>query len=135
MAVIVVTRLRLKSHSLQDEFFTSAVALLEQAKGSAGVLGSDVMAESHDTWWTCTAWQDRDAIHAYVHADPHLTAMTRLDDWCDEATFVDWDQESSALPDWQTAFQHVVADGKSAALTDASPANASREFPAPVVSA
>ena len=38
MAVIVVTRLRLKDHSYLDDFFTAAVALLEQAQGSPGIL-------------------------------------------------------------------------------------------------
>jgi hypothetical protein len=129
--VIVVTRLHLKDHSYQDEFFASAVALLEQARGSAGILGSDVMAEPNDTWWTCTAWPDRAVIKSYVGTDPHLTAMSRLDDWCDEASFVDWDQDAADLPDWQTAFRHLVADGTSADLQQPSPANATRAFTAP----
>jgi hypothetical protein len=47
-----------------------------------------------------TAWRDRAAIDAYVHADPHHVTMARLDDWCDEATFTDWEQDSAELPDW-----------------------------------
>jgi hypothetical protein len=29
-------------------------------------------------------------------------------------TFVDWEQDSAELPDWQTGYKHLVADGRSA---------------------
>jgi hypothetical protein len=56
----------------------------------------------------------------------------RLDHFCDEATFVDWEQASPDLPDWQTSWRHLTADGTAADLTHASPANQTRDFPAPV---
>jgi hypothetical protein len=34
-----------------------------------------------------------------------------------EATFVDWEQASADLPDWQTSSRHLAADGKAAELT------------------
>ena len=132
MAVIVVTRLRLRDKGVLDDFFTAAVALVEQAQKSAGNLGVDALAEANDAWWSSSAWQDRDSMRAFVGTDPHRSTMARLDDWCDEATFVDWEQSQATLPDWQTGFHHLVADGYSAPLTQASPANATRAFPAPV---
>ena len=48
MAVIVVTRLRLKDHGCLDDFFAAAVAVLEQANKSAGILGADALAEAND---------------------------------------------------------------------------------------
>jgi quinol monooxygenase YgiN len=132
MPVIVVTRLRLKDPSLLNDFFTSAVALLEQAQQSDGNLGSDVLADAHDTWWTCTAWRDRSVMRTYVHTDPHHSAMARLADWCDEATFVDWDQSTADLPDWQASYHRIIASGQAAKLTDPSPVNETREFPPPV---
>ena len=135
MPVMVVTRLRLKDPSVLDAFFTAAVAVLEQAKKSAGSLGSDALAEAHDTWWTVTAWADRAAMEAFVGAEPHLSTMARLDDWCDEATFVDWEQASPDLPDWPTSYQHIVAEGTSADLRDPSPDQRDRKFPPPVLPA
>ena len=44
MPVIMVTRLRLKDPALFDEFFASAVAVVEQAQSSKGNLGADVLA-------------------------------------------------------------------------------------------
>jgi len=65
MPVIVVTRLRLRDPALLDEFFTAAVAVLEQAKNSSGNLGADVLADAHNAWWTLTAWRERDSIQAF----------------------------------------------------------------------
>ncbi len=134
MSVIVVTRLRLKDPTFFDEFFASAVAVVEQAQNSEGNLGADVLAEANNTYWTRTAWQERDLMHAFVGSEPHLTTMSRLDEWCDEATFVDWEQASGDLPDWQDGYRHLVASGQSASLTDATDAHLARKFPAPVVS-
>jgi hypothetical protein len=134
MSVIVVTRLRLKDPTFFDEFFASAVAVVEQAQNSEGNLGADVLAEANNTYWTRTAWQERDLMHAFVGSEPHLTTMSRLDEWCDEATFVDWEQASGDLPDWQDGYGHLVASGQPASLTDATDAHLTRNFPAPVVS-
>jgi quinol monooxygenase YgiN len=132
MPVIVVTRLRLRDPSLLDEFFTHAAAVLEQALKSEGNLGADALAEAHDAWWSVTAWDDRAHMEAYVNTDPHLSTEALLDHLCDEATFVDWEQDNPQLPDWQTGWRRLVADGHSAALTHQSEANQARAFPAPV---
>jgi quinol monooxygenase YgiN len=132
MPVIVVTRLRLKDPAVLDEFFTHAVAVLEQAMKSEGNLGADALAEASNTWWSVSAWQDRARMQSYVNTEPHLSTMGLLDDFCDEATFVDWEQDAPDLPDWQTSWRHLVADGQSATLTDQSDANLTRAFPAPV---
>ena len=132
MPIIVVTRLRLRDPSLLDEFFAHAAAVLEQAIKSEGNLGTDALAEAHDAWWSVTAWDDRPHMQAYVNTDPHLSTEALLDHLCDEATFVDWEQDTPQLPDWQTSWRHLVAEGQSATLTDPSEANRTRAFPAPV---
>jgi hypothetical protein len=79
MPVIVITRLRLKDPALFDEFFASAVAVVEQARSAAGNLGADVLAEANSTYWTRTAWQKRDLMDAFVGSEPHLHTMSRID--------------------------------------------------------
>jgi hypothetical protein len=132
MPVIAVTRLRLRDHALLNDFFTAAVAALEQAKKSAGHLGSDALADANDAWWTVTAWAQRDPMRAFVDAQPHLGTMPHLDEWCDEATFVDWEQDSADLPDWQSCYQRLIAGGQVATLSHPSPEHATRAFPPPV---
>lgn len=134
MPVIVVTRLRLRDPAFFDEFFASAVAVVEQATNSAGNLGADVLADANNTYWTRTAWQGRDLMDAFVGSEPHLSTMGRIDDWCDEATFVDWEQADADLPDWQDGYGRLIASGNAASLTHATDAHHTRDFPAPVVS-
>jgi quinol monooxygenase YgiN len=133
MAVIVVTRLRLKDPALLDEFFIDAVAAIEQAQKSDGNLGVDALADASNAWWSVSAWQERRPMQSYVRSEPHQTIRSKIDHYCDEATFVDWEQDSPALPDWQTNWRHLVADGLAAELTQPSAAHQTRQFPAPVV--
>jgi hypothetical protein len=132
MPVIVVTRLRLKDPALLDEFFTAAVAATEQAQKSDGNLGVDALADTGNAWWSVSAWTGRPPMQAFVDTEPHWSISKRLDHFCDEATFVDWEQDSPDLPDWQTSWRHLTADGKVAQLTHPSEANQTRAFPPPV---
>jgi hypothetical protein len=133
MPVIVVTRLRLKDPALLDEFFTDAVAAIEQAQKSAGNLGADALADANNAWWSVSAWQARGPMEAFVGSEPHLSIQARLDHYCDEATFVDWEQASADLPDWQTSWRHLTTGGQAAQLTQPSEANQTLAFPPPVV--
>jgi len=99
MPVIVITRLRLRDPAFFDEFFTSAVAAVQQAQATEGNLAADVLAEANNTYWTRTAWQERAEMDSFVGSEPHLTTMNRVDDWCDEATFVVWEQAGGDPPD------------------------------------
>jgi hypothetical protein len=132
MPVVVVTRLRLKDPALLDEFFTDAVAAIEQATKADGNLGADALADANNAWWSVTAWQDRGRMRAFADSEPHLGITARLDHYCDEATFVDWEQASPKLPDWRTNWSRLTADGTPAELTNASAANQTRDFPPPV---
>ncbi len=76
--------------------------------------------------------QERRLMQAYVDSQPHQGISMRLDHYCDEASFVDWEQASPDLPDWQTSWRHLTADGKTAELTHPSAANQTRDFPPPV---
>lgn len=134
MPVIVITRLRLKDPAFFNEFFASAVAVVEQAQRSDGNLGAEVLAEANNTYWTRTAWGGRAEMEGFVGSQPHLGTMDRLDDWCDEATFVDWEQATAGAVDWQDGYRRLVADGQVATLTNGTAAHQARDFPAPVVS-
>ena len=79
MPIIVVTRLRLRDPALLDEFFTDAVAAIEQATKSEGNLGADALADADNAWWSVSAWQERRLMQAYVDGEPHLGIRARLD--------------------------------------------------------
>jgi hypothetical protein len=73
-----------------------------------------------------------DEFLTHAVAEPHLSTRGLADHLCDEASFVEWEQDGAKLPDWQTSWRHLVADGRSALLTNPSDANETRAFPAPV---
>jgi hypothetical protein len=116
-----------------DDFFAAASAALDAALKSDGNVHGDAIAEANNTWWTSSVWRDRGSMGSFVRTDAHRHAMGGMDDWCDEATFADWEQDDNALPDWQTAYQRLVVDGQSAKLPHGSAENDARDFPAPVI--
>jgi hypothetical protein len=67
-----------------------------------------------------------------MNTEPHLRTIGLVDRLRDEASFVEWEQDSSALSVWQTRWRRLVAGGRSATLTNASDANDTRAFPDPV---
>jgi hypothetical protein len=135
MTRIVVTRLRLRDVGFFDVFFAAAVAIVEQAQGSEGNLAAEVLAEANQTYWTRTAWRDGRAMRQFMLAEPHLSVMDQIDEWCDEATFVGWDQQEAVLPDWPDAYARLVAKGQVVDLPHASADNSGRTFPMPVLGA
>jgi heme-degrading monooxygenase HmoA len=134
MAFLVVTRLRLRDPKYLDEFVGSAFAVVDQASNSEGNLAAEVLADANETYWTRTAWTDRDAMRDFMTSEPHLGTMGHLSTWCDEATFVDWEQDEPDLPDWQAAFNRLVSDGQVAPLDHPSEHHEGRAFPSPVES-
>jgi hypothetical protein len=129
MACVSVTRLRLRDPAFFDDFFAAAVAVVEQATSSDGNIGADVLAEADNTYWTRTCWQDVGVMRRFMVNEPHRSTMGHIDDWCDEATFVNWEQEEPALPDWHVAYDRLLADGAVVQLRFPSEANATRSFP------
>jgi hypothetical protein len=132
MPVMAVTRLRLRDPADFDAFFAAAVAVAEQANASRGCLGERALADANNVFWTITGWDDRRSMIAFTQTQPHVDVAANLDTWCDEATFVDWEQAGSEFPDWKTGYEHLVAEGQVAPLTHGSPANTSLDFPPPV---
>ena len=51
--------IRDRDPALLDEFFTDAVAAIEQAQKSEGNLGADALADANDAWWSVSSWRDR----------------------------------------------------------------------------
>lgn len=134
MPRLVVTRLRLRDPSFFDDFLAAAVAVVEQAKASEGNLAADVLAEANNTYWTGTVWRDEDAMRSFMRREPHLSTMGRIDEWCDEATFVNWDQTDAQLPTWEAAYGRLCQDGVVVQLPHETAENSTRAFPAPVTS-
>ena len=111
--LIVATRLRLSGPHHRTKFLRAAAAAIRQSTTTSGNLGTEVLPEADDVYWTRTAWIDRDSMLAFVTAEPHFGMMGSLDEWCDEASFVEWEQSTPRFPEWSSVFDRLVRDGRS----------------------
>ena len=128
MALISVTRLRLRSVRYLLPFYWHSLKSARQARRAPGFLGGQLAGERGMAYWTITAWHDEAAMRAYRTAPPHLRAMPKLLDWCDEASVVHWQQDGPALPDAAEAARRMVADGRISKVRHPSPAHAARRI-------
>ena len=126
--LIVVTRLRLSHPRHRDAFLRAAASAIEQAADAPGNLGTEVLPQGNDVYWTRTAWSDRDAMVSFMTTEPHLGTMANLDEWCDEASFVEWEQPTPMFPEWTTAYDRLIRDGRSPTLNQPSPDHVTRSF-------
>lgn len=131
MAVVSITRLRVRSWRYLPVFFVAALRSARQAARSQGNLAAALLRDANRTFWTATSWTDERAMKAFMHAAPHGPIMRRLLDWCDEAALVHWTQENGALPPWPEAHARLKREGRTSKVNHPSPAHAAFEIAAP----
>lgn len=88
MALISVTRLRVRSWRYMPGFLYFALRSAAQARAAEGNLGVGLLKDARRAFWTKTAWRDEAAMRAFLRGGPHKTAMAKLAHWCDEAAVV-----------------------------------------------
>ena len=134
MALISVTRLRVRSFSYLPQFLWDTFKSMRQVERSSGFLGGRLLVNAKRVFWTMTAWKDEAAMNAYRTGGAHRNAMPKLLNWCDEAAVVHWTQESSEVPFWHEAQQYMAKEGKPSKVNHPSSAQASNHIPAPELS-
>jgi hypothetical protein len=72
-----------------------------------GMLGG----EKWLAFWTITVWDDEKSMKAFRNSDAHLRVMPRLANWCDEASFVHWEQNDESIPTAELVFQRLRDTG------------------------
>ena len=133
MAVVSITRLRVRSWRYLLPFFFAAFRALRQAKRAAGILAVSAVRDTENTFWTRTVWTTETAMKSYMLAGAHRDAMRRLLEWCDEAALVHWEQESSREPDWVEAHRRLQQEGRRSKVNHPSPAHESFQIRPPVL--
>jgi hypothetical protein len=112
MAFVSVTRLHVRKWRFLPSFVIDALRSRRQVELSAGLLGGRFATEFPFGFWTITVWADEQAMRRFRNAGDHLKAMTRLLDWCDEASYAHWQQEDSSVPSATVAFERLRDVGK-----------------------
>lgn len=141
MAFISVTRLRLRSRRYLLPFLHATWSIVRQAKRADGFVegqlarGGDpslwrrLVPEKDATFWTLTVWDDEESMRAFRNSDPHGRIMPKLLDWCDEASFVHWEQEDAELPDTAVARRAMFERGELGRVRHPSQSHAEGEIP------
>jgi hypothetical protein len=131
MHFVSVTRLRIRKWRYVPGFFYLTLLSLLQAKRAKGNLGTSLLRDAQLVFWTITVWQDEHCMREFRNRGAHQRAMPKLRQWCDEATYAHWLQESAEPPDLAAAFERLVREGIVSRVKHPSPVHASRQFPLP----
>ncbi len=131
MPLVSVTRLRVRSYLYLLPFAVWALRSWRQAQRSEGFLGSELMGEAGNIFWTLTVWRDDAAMSAYRIAGAHRGAMPKLLGWCDEASVTHWTQETPELPTWDEAYQRLLKQGRPSKVNNPSARHLAHQIPAP----
>jgi hypothetical protein len=93
--------------------------------------GGRLLVNKKNVFGTMTAWKDQAAMNAYRTGGAHREAMPKLLNWCNEAAVVHWIQESSEIPSWHAAQQHMAKEGKPSKVNHPSSAQVSNHISEP----
>jgi hypothetical protein len=122
--MVSITRLRLRRWWFLPSFIVHALRSRRQLQGSAGFLGGAFARELPFVFWTFTVWTNEEAMRKFRNTAAHMSAMPRLRHWCDEASFVHWQQDEASAPTPAVAFERMRETGKASKLNHPSAAHA-----------
>jgi hypothetical protein len=131
MALISVTRLRVRAFIYLPQFLWDTFKSLRQVERSSGFVGGSLLVNANNVFWTMTVWKDQAAMNAYRTGGAHRKAMPKLLNWCNEAAVVHWTDELSDIPVWQEAQQHMEKEGRLSKVNHPSPVQVSNHIPGP----
>lgn len=126
MAVVSVTRLRVRSWRFMPAFIFTAIRIGKQTAQAEGCIAAKVFRDRRNAFWTSTCWESEAAMKAFMLEGPHGSAMRKLLHWCDEASVAHWTQESTELPSWGEAHRRMLRHGRASKVNH--PSNAQKEF-------
>jgi len=131
MAIVSITRLRIRSWSYLPEFVVQMLRIARQAARTDGNLSVKLLRDRRNTFWTGTSWSSESSMKAFMHAKPHGPTMRRLLHWCDEAALVHWTQVGAELPPWEEAHKRIQQEGRPSKVNHPSAAHTAYAIPAP----
>jgi hypothetical protein len=110
--IVSVTRLHTRRWRFLLPFALNVWRSARQAQRSAGFLNGALALERRLGFWTFTVWTDEQAMRVFRNSPPHTKAMPRLIRWCDEASYVHWQQDDASVPTPTVAFERLRDGGK-----------------------
>jgi heme-degrading monooxygenase HmoA len=123
-AFVMASRFEVRSARNVPGFFVKALSAWRQVRSAPGALGASLIAQPlKRTFFTLSAWEDRDALYAFAATEPHRSIMNGLRPTMRESTFTFWEVPVAELPiTWANAKQHLADQAR----LDATEAGAAR---------
>ncbi|MEU6217732.1 DUF3291 domain-containing protein [Streptomyces sp. NPDC047022] len=122
-AFVMASRLQARSLFDVPRFFLRSLAAWKQVRNAPGAYGASLVAQPlKRTFWTLSAWEDRQALYTYARAEPHRSVMNGLRSATDHSIFTFWQVPAADLPiSWADARRRLaeqeLADARSASGT------------------
>jgi hypothetical protein len=112
MPVVSVTRLHLRVRRSLLPFLWRVWSISRQARCAPGFLDGQVANEKGRGFWTLTVWDGEASMRSFRDAGAHVRAMRKLLEWCDEASFVHWEEPGVVMPSVEEAHQRLRQFGR-----------------------
>ena len=109
-AYVMASRLEVRSLKDVPRFFAKSLVAWKQVTGAPGAYGASLIAEPlKRTFWTLSAWEDKDALYRYARTEPHKSVMTGLRPTMKGSVFTFWQIPAAQLPvDWTDARRRLA---------------------------
>ncbi|MDX1892192.1 hypothetical protein [Mycolicibacterium sp. 050158] len=108
--IVMASRFDLRSWRDVLPFLLAAFRIRRQMLNSTGAVGVSLIARpTQRTFYTLSAWQDRDALDAAVGRRPHVETMTRFGPRMAGSRFASWTAPASTgvPPTWAEAYDRL----------------------------
>jgi hypothetical protein len=105
----LLSYLPLKGYRKLLDLMRRSGAVSDQLARTPGLIGFTFRAKLlRHRFWTLSAWEDEQALMAFVRKAPHVDAMTVLQPHMGETAFVRWTVKGDALPlRWEDALTRM----------------------------
>lgn len=109
--VALLSYLPLKNYLRVFPFAFYTAQVMKQLAAAQGLLGYSLLARPiSKRFWTLSAWENEDALRAFVQHPPHVKIMTALAPHMGKTEFVRWTLKGSELPlGWDDALRRIPA--------------------------
>jgi hypothetical protein len=106
----LLSYLPLRSYWRVPPFFLYTAQVVKQLASAQGLLGYSVLARPFSKrFWTLSAWENEEALRAFVQYPPHVRIMAALTPHMNETKFVHWTVKGSQLPlQWDDALRRFA---------------------------
>jgi hypothetical protein len=97
--LIMASRLEVRSFKDVPRFFLKSLIAWKQVRTAPGALGASLIAEPlKRTFWTLSAWENKQELYTYAKTEPHNSIMKGLRPIMRRSVFTFWESPVADLP-------------------------------------